>query len=140
MSIGENIKKIRLLKGLTQKQLGELCGMADSAIRRYESGRANPKLETIKKIAAALNVSLSDIINEDFIIYNFTKGAEHVEDINMRITDHAEYILINFYRQLNVTGKLEAYKRLGELTLIPGYCESDFKERIKYTYKPETDT
>lgn len=48
MSIGENIKKIRVQKGLTQKQLGELCGMADSAIRRYENGRANPKLYNTK--------------------------------------------------------------------------------------------
>ena len=35
MSVGENIKRIRKEKGLTQKQLGELCGLADSAIRRY---------------------------------------------------------------------------------------------------------
>ncbi len=35
MTIGENIKRIRKEKGLTQKQLGSLCQMADSAIRRY---------------------------------------------------------------------------------------------------------
>jgi transcriptional regulator with XRE-family HTH domain len=56
-NIGENIKKIRIEKGLTQKQLGDLCGMKDSQIRRYENGRANPKYETIEKIAKALNVS-----------------------------------------------------------------------------------
>lgn len=58
MPTGEKIKEIRKKRGLTQKQLGDLCGMADSAIRRYENGRANPKLETIKKIATALNVSI----------------------------------------------------------------------------------
>lgn len=58
MTVGENIRQIRLSKNLTQKQLGELCKpqMADSAIRRYESGRANPKIETVKKIADALKV------------------------------------------------------------------------------------
>lgn len=65
MSIGENIKKIRLQKGLTQKQLGELCGMADSAIRRYENGRANPKIETRQKIATALGVSLAELLYSD---------------------------------------------------------------------------
>ena len=36
-SVGEIIKKLRIERGLTQKQLGELCEMADSAIRRYEN-------------------------------------------------------------------------------------------------------
>ena len=61
MSVGENIKRIRKEKGLTQKQLGELCGLADSAIRRYENGGANPKIETKKKIANALGVSVEEI-------------------------------------------------------------------------------
>lgn len=60
-SIGQNIKKIRLNKNMTQKQLGALCGMADSAIRRYENGGANPKIETLGKIAQALNVSIGDL-------------------------------------------------------------------------------
>ncbi len=43
MTIGENIKRIRKEKHLTQKELGHLCGMADSAIRRYELGKSTPK-------------------------------------------------------------------------------------------------
>lgn len=63
-TIGENIKRIRKEKGLTQKQLGDLCNppMADSAIRRYEIGKANPKIETLMKIAEALNVKLSELV------------------------------------------------------------------------------
>ncbi len=61
MGIGKNIKQIRLKNKLTQKQLGEKCGMADSAIRRYELEKANPKIETLKKIADALNVSITDL-------------------------------------------------------------------------------
>lgn len=57
MSVGKNIKQARINAGLTQRKLGELCGMADSAIRRYENGGANPKKETIDKIAQALNIS-----------------------------------------------------------------------------------
>lgn len=60
MTIGEKIKSARLSKKLTQKQLGKLCGMADSAIRRYELGGANPKIETLQKIADALGMPLSE--------------------------------------------------------------------------------
>ena len=61
MTVGEKIKNARLSRNLTQKQLGELCGMADSAIRRYELGGAKPKLETLRRIAGALHVPLSEL-------------------------------------------------------------------------------
>ena len=63
MSIGENIKKFRLEKGWTQKKLGEECEpkIAESTIRRYELGKLNPKLETVQKIAEALNVSVTEL-------------------------------------------------------------------------------
>ena len=63
MPTGTKIKEIRKQKGLTQKQLGDLCGMADSAIRRYENGNANPKIETLKKISSALEVPLSALLS-----------------------------------------------------------------------------
>lgn len=56
MTIGDRIKRARLNSNLTQKQLGDACGMADSAIRKYESGKVTPKFETIKKISVVLGV------------------------------------------------------------------------------------
>lgn len=61
MTVAENIKRIRKDRHLTQKQLGELCGIAESTIRRYELGLLNPKLETIQKIADALKVNIYEI-------------------------------------------------------------------------------
>lgn len=65
-TIGENIKRIRKEKGLTQKQLGSFCKppMADSAIRRYEAGKANPKLATVRKIAEALDCKLYELVDD----------------------------------------------------------------------------
>ncbi|MCD7745723.1 MAG: helix-turn-helix domain-containing protein [Lachnospiraceae bacterium] len=62
MSIGENIRAVRQQKGLSQKKLGELCGIAEPTIRRYEAGTLNPKLGTIEKIASALGVSSFSLI------------------------------------------------------------------------------
>ena len=58
------LKEIRESKGLTQKQLGEMCGLAYTAVRNYENGRGNPKMETLEKIAEALNVSTDELIND----------------------------------------------------------------------------
>lgn len=62
MNFGESIKKIRKEKGLTQKQLGEKLGISQAAIGQFESNSANPKIETMQKIADALNVSLNDLV------------------------------------------------------------------------------
>ncbi len=58
MSIGENIKQARRKKGYTQKQLAEKCNMYESQIRKYELGSANPKIETLQKIANALDINV----------------------------------------------------------------------------------
>lgn len=62
MTIGEKIRAVRIKKELTQKQLGDKCGMADSAIRRYESGRGNPTLDTVGRIAEALGLELRSLV------------------------------------------------------------------------------
>lgn len=61
MPTGIRIKEIRRNKGLTQKQLGEKCHIAESTIRRYESGNLNPKIETLQKIADALCCDIFDL-------------------------------------------------------------------------------
>lgn len=60
-TIGERIKKVRLSLGLTQKKLGELCGIAEPTIRRYELGKLNPKIGTLNKIAKALGVPVTEL-------------------------------------------------------------------------------
>ncbi len=61
MTVGENIRKLRKERGLTQKQLGELCGINEANIRKYEADKQNAKIETIEKIAKALGVPIVKI-------------------------------------------------------------------------------
>ena len=44
--------------GLTQKQLSERTGIAQGDISRLENGNANPSLETLKRLAAAMDMTL----------------------------------------------------------------------------------
>ena len=61
MAIGERIRFIRNLRGMTQKYLGTLVGFpektADIRMAQYESGTRTPKEDLTKKLAAALDVS-----------------------------------------------------------------------------------
>ncbi|MEG1505422.1 MAG: helix-turn-helix transcriptional regulator, partial [Lachnospiraceae bacterium] len=57
MTVGEKIKKCRLEKNLSQKQLAIRSGMSEPAIRNYELGNRTPSDKQIEKIALALDVS-----------------------------------------------------------------------------------
>lgn len=65
MSVGKKIKELREAKGLSQVDLvGEIEGNIDTTnISRIESGRTNPTLYTLYRIAKALDVELKDLVN-----------------------------------------------------------------------------
>jgi len=61
MAIGERIRFIRNLRGMTQKYLGTLAGFpektADIRMAQYEAGTRTPKEDLTKALAGALDVS-----------------------------------------------------------------------------------
>lgn len=115
MGIGDRIKAVRLKRGLTQKQLGELCGMADSAIRRYESGRGNPTEKTIQRIADALLIRVSDLVDPLAYDLGFKEGSDAEEWQNRLIDEFwkkegytysdCEINLINVFSGLDDAGQ-----------------------------------
>lgn len=60
MNIGEEIKRLRLEKGMTLEQLGDKCGVGKSTVRKWENGMIKDmKRDKIAKLSEALNVSPS---------------------------------------------------------------------------------
>ncbi|MGM0112067.1 helix-turn-helix domain-containing protein [Enterococcus sp. DIV0187] len=58
MTIGDNIKKVRKLRGMTQFDLAAATGLSRSYLGDLENSRRNPSTETIKKLSKKLGVSL----------------------------------------------------------------------------------
>ena len=94
MTIGDRIRQARRSKGLTQEQLGKLCGMADSAVRRYESNKGNPTIATLNRIAEALGVSLQYLLsgNHHGSVSVYANGicayqASSAEELDLMIAD-----------------------------------------------------
>lgn len=52
------LKELRTLRGLTQQELGKRIGASKSSMSMYENGLHDPDLDTCKKIADVLGVSL----------------------------------------------------------------------------------
>ncbi|MFP8895587.1 MULTISPECIES: helix-turn-helix domain-containing protein [Chryseobacterium] len=61
---GTNIKKIRQVKGLSQKAFADLFDLNRGVISSYEEGRAEPKIETILKVANHFNLNLDKLLTE----------------------------------------------------------------------------
>ncbi|AZA81322.1 hypothetical protein C1637_01730 [Chryseobacterium lactis] len=61
---GTNIKKIRQVKGLSQKAFADLFDLNRGVISSYEEGRAEPKIDTILKVANHFNLNLDKLLTE----------------------------------------------------------------------------
>ena len=56
--IADSVAEHRVAKGLSQRQLAELCGTTQSAIARLERGGRPPRIDTLLRIADALDCEL----------------------------------------------------------------------------------
>lgn len=65
MSIGANIKRLRELFDLTQKDLADIAGVTDKAVSTWETGLKEPRMGTIQKIADHFGIQKSNIIEEN---------------------------------------------------------------------------
>mgnify|MGYP000327649319 FL=1 len=119
--IGENIKRVREKKGMTQKELAEKCNLATITIRQYESGKREPKTRTLNKIAKALDVYILEL--------TIDKHAHYMSILDIMAKDKAEreesqYALekiSRYIRLLNDDGKEKAIEQVELLTKIPEY-------------------
>lgn len=65
MTIGERVQAARKAAGLSQRELGEKLGVSASMIGQYENNLRKPKLETLARIAKALNTYVSELIEPE---------------------------------------------------------------------------
>ena len=93
---GDMIRKYRTEKGLTQKKLGELCGIADS--NRLLAGKIISRDELKEKLSE----------------YGLTHLVPDTEE---------ERTVLENCKKLNETGKKEAAKRVEELTHLEKYTK-----------------
>ena len=90
--IGGRIREVRTALGKTQKEVAEKAGMPDSALRKYESGRQIPTIETLHLIADALGVKMYLLISGERRLLMLSQLDEEMADMVTRIVD--DYMLL----------------------------------------------
>lgn len=102
MKIGEKIKIVRKDKNLSQRILAEKIGVTGQFISLIEKGGSAPSIDTLQKIADALNVPINDLLEtsetfeSDFDIESFDKEVkQYITDLKNRIKKDANEKITN---------------------------------------------
>lgn len=138
LEAGKQIRKIRIMRKMTLKQVADKAGITPQALSQYERGIRQLKVRKAKDIAAALDVSIDAIAdplegyNVKILTYkvpgNEGKPPEKDKSESLTFTielDTTFARLAEYYSRLNQLGHMEALKRVEEMTHLPRYQRSD---------------
>lgn len=121
MTIGQTIRALRKKKGLTQAQLGELCGISGGTVGSYENGITLPKRRVVEKIAQALDVPVERIM--DSAAPSFFAGNEALSGSDALLYDGVLAVLKEIYGLVEgrvILGENGARKKYYLIRQIPG--------------------
>lgn len=146
MTVGERIRAARKKAGLTQKELGEQCGIAEPTIRRYELGKLNPKIETLRKIAEPLGIPVYQLYGDEikqFYIEGVLEGTRMAENRPVVLAeeevlhpyrekgyqfDGIEALFISELNKLNEFGQFVALNTIREIAKKKEYQYIDYRQ------------
>lgn len=102
MLIGKRLKDLRLKKGLSQQELGDLLGVTKVSVCGYENGTRTPSLETFILIAQIFNTTTDYLLGREITIINNESneflGKFSKEDVEM-INEFKKYN--SFYEKIS---------------------------------------
>ena len=116
--VGENIKRHRILKGLSLRKFGELVGLSQTAIAKYENNILEPDGEKLVKFAEVLDCKVYDLLkdntNKKIFNLNFRKrkslNGRRLEllkqIINDKVTNYLDVLEMNLIESI----KIKKYK------------------------------
>lgn len=85
-SIGGRIKELRLLQGMTQEKLAELCDTSVSSIARWESGSLHPNMKQQERLAEIFGMRIDDFyinldtpVTQDYILSQVLKETQKLD-------------------------------------------------------------
>src|ERR1700741_1264784 len=84
MNIGETIRNYRLQKGMSQGDIEKRTGLLRCSLSRVENGHTIPSLDTLAKIATAMELPLSQFFS-DTGHTNGSKGLPQLSEDEVRL-------------------------------------------------------
>lgn len=117
--IGSNIRKERLAKNITLKDLSDKLNMSYATVQKYEIGKIEPSIIMLFDIAEALNVNISQILKID---------------IELDISESELKQNINYIK--NILEQILTYNEVLNLTKYKQFLNKDIVEKLNYILAP----
>ena len=86
-SLGKRLRSIRTKKQMTLEELGEKIGFSQAFLGQIERGERVGSLESLVKIANALEVSIEDFLVDSLVTTNAEIKPKHVDDFSYVLLD-----------------------------------------------------
>lgn len=125
-NFGNNIRRIRRSKGLSQKNLANALNITDATFARYESGEILPNAEQIWKICKELEVYETDLFQTDNKIVNKENSNNPFK------TDLLYLYTIGYFPKTDKFGKIKFRIELSERPDQVKVEYRDYKTNISY--------
>ena len=121
---GKNLKYYRLKNSMTKKALSEAIGVTPMAITNYENGERQPSMDTIKKLAEALNIRVTDFLENNGGDLNYSHGkfrkGSKLGTMNQDyIKEAVEEYFGRFFQALSFIGGKKVLEPIPKLKSIP---------------------
>lgn len=105
----KNLRYYRLKKNMTKSALAKACGVSSMAITNYEKGVRNPDMDTINKLALALDVKIADFLQVrnsslTFEHKSFRKNYNLSESTKEYIRESVEEYFSRFFNAVECLG------------------------------------
>ena len=99
--LGENIRTLRIAKGVTQEQLGYELGVTSQAVSRWENGATYPDITMLPVIADFFDVSMDDLMGRGRALDSKERNAFFEKINEMRNCGRYEDILAAYDKMLH---------------------------------------
>ncbi len=143
MGIGKMISKIRIEKGLNQRELASLLGVSNGAVGMWETGKRQPDLDTIKKIAEFFKVPTDYLLgigvfeNWDILLKNKTivinQISQQAQQLAVNIKDGVDdisFAKLVYAFDIHISIQEDGTIGISAKEPIPTYTENYFSNTI----------
>jgi len=112
--IGNNLRMFRLAKRLSQKELAMQAGLSSAGYRNIETGDATPRVDTLQRIAEALEINIQELLKPPYqlaaVRFRAQKKLKNREQVLVEVANW----MSNYLDLESILGEEKTY-RLGDL-------------------------
>jgi len=138
---GDNLRKIRNSRGMSQEELADLLGTSKQVISRYETAQRSPKVSTVAEYAEKLGVSISELTGDPFASVRAalgpdTRSAQMLRELGEKLAPYSsEYDsdqadLMKLYDGLNDRGRADLLKYARYLSADPDMTQDGASNNV----------